>query len=644
MNKQQSTQAQGQGAPGPGQKHEGGYVNDLKSTNSKQLLNAYVYDFLIKSSLPQTAQSFMKEADVPKGPPTSKIVKRPPQKELLPLAISLDAPQGFLYEWWQIFWDVFNARTHRGGSDNAQQYYQLQLLRQHKEHALHNSTTHAVQSHQFGLNQMAYQQQQMFQQQMPGQQQTGRQVGPSQQGTQLPPTQAPTPQPVLQASLPTPQPQNQHTPQQVAAQPQPQMMPQQFGPFQQFPQPGMDAMVMSHQMPQQQQQQQQQADGTFMVPQQPMHASQQQQEVQHHFQQQQNQLFAGQKRGNNGPPMGVPPPTFARNQQTQAQMQMNHLRQQQQQQFAIQQQGFKAPLVRSYGPPTPLSNGPQQQQQQQLQQQQQRGMSSPVKRQKLDDLSSKSSPGDGLKEESKISEKDSNGSAALHDYQMQLLLLERENKKMLNEPKKEERKEEKKEEKKTTKKMPPPKSTKGSTPKGSSPSTTSTSVPATNGRKKSVSSKRKTKKGSAATTKSEPPTPTTPLTPNPPAGAATTITIKKEAHQLSKNDSKEDSTPSNGSQLTPPNSENAINSSGDVMLSNPEDAQGDFPNDISGSNVLHGHGPSLSGELYPDFTLSDFSNDISADGNFNLETFLNTDGDMGNSFDSYWRDSVEATE
>ncbi|VEU22625.1 DEKNAAC103622 [Brettanomyces naardenensis] len=38
--------------------------------------------------------------------------------------MTMDSPQGFLYEWWMIFWDVFNARTERGGSANAARYYQ----------------------------------------------------------------------------------------------------------------------------------------------------------------------------------------------------------------------------------------------------------------------------------------------------------------------------------------------------------------------------------------------------------------------------------------------------------------------------------------------------------------------------------------
>lgn len=82
---------------------------------SEKLLNVYIYDFLQKSSLDETAQLFKKEADISDDKP------------------EMDAPQGFLYEWWQIFWDIFNARTNRGGSELAQKYFQMQLYNQRQE-------------------------------------------------------------------------------------------------------------------------------------------------------------------------------------------------------------------------------------------------------------------------------------------------------------------------------------------------------------------------------------------------------------------------------------------------------------------------------------------------------------------------------
>ncbi|AMD20451.1 HDL293Cp [Eremothecium sinecaudum] len=98
---------------------------------NKKLLNAYIYDFLLKSSLDETAQLFKQEADLPDTKP------------------EMDAPQGFLYEWWQIFWDIFNARTHRGGSNLAEKYFQMQLYKQRQENSYRGMAMRAaVQSQQ----------------------------------------------------------------------------------------------------------------------------------------------------------------------------------------------------------------------------------------------------------------------------------------------------------------------------------------------------------------------------------------------------------------------------------------------------------------------------------------------------------------
>lgn len=120
-------------------------VSDAHATNSRQLLNAYVYDFLIKSRLPQTARIFVREAEVPVAPadphmgadsPLSPSGYQQFQKDhnLPKLAMAMDAPQGFLFEWWQVFWDVFNARNQRSLLPLATQFYQLHLMKQREQH------------------------------------------------------------------------------------------------------------------------------------------------------------------------------------------------------------------------------------------------------------------------------------------------------------------------------------------------------------------------------------------------------------------------------------------------------------------------------------------------------------------------------
>lgn len=124
-------------------------VCDTHAVNAKQLLNAYIYDFLLKNTLPQTAKIFVAEADVPlvandmtaKTSPhlatdSNLVTPQTPhqlsEEHNLPgLALSMDAPQGFLDEWWQVFWDVFQARSDRGLPAAAQFHHLHMMKKQH---------------------------------------------------------------------------------------------------------------------------------------------------------------------------------------------------------------------------------------------------------------------------------------------------------------------------------------------------------------------------------------------------------------------------------------------------------------------------------------------------------------------------------
>ncbi|KAL5730438.1 hypothetical protein ACHQM5_003259 [Ranunculus cassubicifolius] len=41
---------------------------------------------------------------------------------------SIDAPGGFLFEWWSVFWDIFIARTNEKHSEVAAAYIEVWLL------------------------------------------------------------------------------------------------------------------------------------------------------------------------------------------------------------------------------------------------------------------------------------------------------------------------------------------------------------------------------------------------------------------------------------------------------------------------------------------------------------------------------------
>ncbi|KAG6504184.1 hypothetical protein ZIOFF_036515 [Zingiber officinale] len=67
-------------------------------------LDVYIYDYLVKRNLQATAKAFQAEAKVSSDP------------------VAIDAPGGFLFEWWSVFWDIFIARTNEKHSDAAASY------------------------------------------------------------------------------------------------------------------------------------------------------------------------------------------------------------------------------------------------------------------------------------------------------------------------------------------------------------------------------------------------------------------------------------------------------------------------------------------------------------------------------------------
>ncbi|KAK4778246.1 hypothetical protein SAY87_018433 [Trapa incisa] len=73
-----------------------------------KMLDIYIYDYLLKKKLNNTAKSFMTEGKVSPDP------------------VAIDAPGGFLFEWWSVFWDIFIARTNEKHSEPASAYIEAQ--------------------------------------------------------------------------------------------------------------------------------------------------------------------------------------------------------------------------------------------------------------------------------------------------------------------------------------------------------------------------------------------------------------------------------------------------------------------------------------------------------------------------------------
>ncbi|XP_010940733.1 transcriptional corepressor LEUNIG_HOMOLOG isoform X2 [Elaeis guineensis] len=106
-----------------------------------KMLDVYIYDYLVKRNLQTTAKAFMAEGKVAADP------------------VAIDAPGGFLFEWWSVFWDIFIARTNEKHSEVAAAYIeaqqikarehqqqlqmqQLQLMQQRHAHMQRNNANH----------------------------------------------------------------------------------------------------------------------------------------------------------------------------------------------------------------------------------------------------------------------------------------------------------------------------------------------------------------------------------------------------------------------------------------------------------------------------------------------------------------------
>ncbi|KAL9146370.1 hypothetical protein ABFS82_13G105800 [Erythranthe guttata] len=60
--------------------------------NAQKMLDLYVYDYMIRKNMHQSAQNFMREAGV------------------TPKTVEIGSAEGFLVEWWSLFWDVYTGR------------------------------------------------------------------------------------------------------------------------------------------------------------------------------------------------------------------------------------------------------------------------------------------------------------------------------------------------------------------------------------------------------------------------------------------------------------------------------------------------------------------------------------------------------
>lgn len=84
-----------------------------------KMLDVYIHDYFLKRRLHNAAKAFMAEGNVSTDP------------------VAIDAPGGFLFEWWSVFWDIFISRTNEKHSEDAASYIQTQQTKAREQLQMH---------------------------------------------------------------------------------------------------------------------------------------------------------------------------------------------------------------------------------------------------------------------------------------------------------------------------------------------------------------------------------------------------------------------------------------------------------------------------------------------------------------------------
>ncbi|KAL9397706.1 hypothetical protein Peur_011959 [Populus x canadensis] len=94
-----------------------------------KMLDVYIHDYLLKRKLHNSAKAFMAEGKVATDP------------------VAIDAPGGFLFEWWSVFWDIFIARTNEKHSDAAAAYIEAQQSKTREQQQMQMQQLQLMQRH-----------------------------------------------------------------------------------------------------------------------------------------------------------------------------------------------------------------------------------------------------------------------------------------------------------------------------------------------------------------------------------------------------------------------------------------------------------------------------------------------------------------
>ncbi|SCW01890.1 LAFE_0E09516g1_1 [Lachancea fermentati] len=91
-------------SPGGPKFNQNALVSDAMAKNSRQLLYAHIYNYLIQHKYYDTARRLLNEADVPLSKTLSD--EGPKEDELLHAKMLMNSKDTFLFEWWQSLWTL----------------------------------------------------------------------------------------------------------------------------------------------------------------------------------------------------------------------------------------------------------------------------------------------------------------------------------------------------------------------------------------------------------------------------------------------------------------------------------------------------------------------------------------------------------
>ncbi|KAL7084391.1 hypothetical protein ACP275_14G220700 [Erythranthe tilingii] len=110
-----------------------------------KLLNQYIHNYFLKRKLYNSAKAFMTEAKIDPG------------------YEAIDSPEGFLLEWWTVYWDIYHTKTNENYSEPAAAYIKTQLYKkreQQQQQQLQMQQLQQMQQQQLQMQQLQQMQQQ----------------------------------------------------------------------------------------------------------------------------------------------------------------------------------------------------------------------------------------------------------------------------------------------------------------------------------------------------------------------------------------------------------------------------------------------------------------------------------------------------